>query len=148
MKRVTLSAFVIISFLLYSLGIRNADPAPVSDDRDTGKSGSGTGSGAGSDMPAVSYKDGSYTGPVTDAFYGDIQVRAIIKGGRLTDVKFLKYPDDQPNSIAINKQAMPYLKREAIQAQSAQVDGVSGATIPRRRSSNRCRKPCGRPCSL
>ena len=74
------------------------------------------------------YKDGTYTGNPADAFYGNIQVQAIISGGRITDVQFLQYPNDRSTSIAINSQAMPYLKQEAIQAQSANVDIVSGAT--------------------
>lgn len=74
------------------------------------------------------YKDGSYTGSVADAFYGNIQVKAVISGGKITDVQFLQYPSDRRQSIAINTQAMPMLKQEAIQAQSAQVDGVSGAS--------------------
>jgi len=40
----------------------------------------------------------------------------------------LLYPNDRRESVDINSQAMPYLKQEAIQAQTAQVDGVSGAT--------------------
>jgi len=74
------------------------------------------------------YKDGEYTGNTADAFYGNIQVKAIIQGGKITDVQFLQYPNDRSTSIMINQQAMPYLKQEAIQAQSAQVDIVSGAT--------------------
>jgi uncharacterized protein with FMN-binding domain len=78
--------------------------------------------------PRGKYKDGSYTGAVADAFYGNIQVQAIISGGKITDVVFLQYPNDRRTSIEINTQAMPYLKQEAIQAQSARVAGVSGAT--------------------
>lgn len=74
------------------------------------------------------YKNGSYTGSVEDAFYGNIQVKATISGGKITDVQFLQYPNDRSTSRMINSQAMPYLKQEAIQAQSAQVDIVSGAT--------------------
>lgn len=74
------------------------------------------------------YKDGTYTGSVADAFYGNIQVQAVITGGKITDVIFLQYPNDRNTSIEINTQAMPLLKQEAIQVQSAQVDGVSGAT--------------------
>ncbi len=33
-------------------------------------------------MMASQYKDGSYTGSVADAYYGYIQVRAIISGGK------------------------------------------------------------------
>lgn len=74
------------------------------------------------------YKDGAYTGPVADAFYGSLQVKVIISGGKITDVQFLQYPSDRRTSIEINQQAMPYLKQEAIAIQSARVDGVSGAT--------------------
>src|SRR6185437_2894640 len=74
------------------------------------------------------YKDGEYTGQAADAFYGNIQVKAVIQGGKITDVQFLQYPSDRSTSIQINQQAMPYLKQEAIQVQSAQVDIVSGAT--------------------
>lgn len=134
MKKLALSTFVAVSFVLYSFGLRNSDspllvaPRPGS----SGKGGSSEGTGAKAvshtaPAPAV-YKDGSYTGPVTDAFYGNIQVRAVIKGGKIIDVKFLQYPNDTPNSVAINQQAMPYLRQEAIRAQKAAVDGVSGAT--------------------
>lgn len=78
--------------------------------------------------PTGKYKNGSYTGSVADAFYGNIQVKAIIRGGQISDVQFLQYPNDRSTSIEINSQAMPLLTQEAIQAQSAQVDGVSGAS--------------------
>lgn len=76
----------------------------------------------------VVYKDGTYTGSVADAFYGNIQVQAVITGGQITDVIFLQYPNDNNTSRNINSQAMPLLKQEAIQAQSANVSGVSGAS--------------------
>lgn len=79
-------------------------------------------------QPRSRYKDGIYTGSVADAFYGNIQVQAIISGGRLTEVKFLQFPNDRGTSIEINQQADPILAQEAIQAQSAHVDIVSGAT--------------------
>lgn len=74
------------------------------------------------------YKDGSYTGDITDAFYGNVQVEAIISGGKITDVKFLDYPKDRRTSLEKSTQAMPILTQEAIQAQNANVDIVSGAT--------------------
>jgi uncharacterized protein with FMN-binding domain len=78
--------------------------------------------------PTGQYRDGQYTGSVADAFYGNIQVKAIISNGKISDVQFLQYPNDRRNSIEINTQAMPLLTQEAIRVQSAQVDGVSGAT--------------------
>lgn len=79
-------------------------------------------------MKTGAYKDGSYTGSVIDAFYGNVQVKATISNGKITDVAFLDYPHDRRTSQEINSQAMPILKQEAIQVQSANVDIVSGAT--------------------
>lgn len=74
------------------------------------------------------FKDGTYKGSVEDAYYGNVQVQAVITGGRLTNVVFLDYPQDRETSREINGQAMPILIQEAITAQSAKVDGVSGAS--------------------
>lgn len=74
------------------------------------------------------YADGSYVGSVADAYYGYVQVKATVQGGKITAVDFLRYPNDRRTSEYINSQAMPYLESEALQAQSAQVDTVSGAT--------------------
>ncbi len=78
--------------------------------------------------PVGQFKDGTYTGLAADAFYGNIQVQAVIQNGKLADVIFLQHPNDRRTSIEINTQAMPILKSEAIQIQSGNVDIVSGAT--------------------
>lgn len=77
---------------------------------------------------ASGFKDGTYTGDPADAFYGNIQVQATISGGEITNIQFLQSPNDRGESIQINQQADPVLAQEAIQAQSANVDIVSGAT--------------------
>jgi uncharacterized protein with FMN-binding domain len=74
------------------------------------------------------YKDGTYTGSVADAFYGNLQVAAVISGGKLTDVTFLQAPNDQRESQQVNGHSSPILRQEAITAQSANVNIVSGAT--------------------
>lgn len=74
------------------------------------------------------YKDGIYTGSVADAFYGNIQVRVTITNGMISDVTFLQSPNDRRTSVAINSYAKPILAEEAISAQSASVNIVSGAT--------------------
>lgn len=78
--------------------------------------------------PAQMYADGTYTGQRYDAFYGFVQVQATIKSGKITSVRFLQYPNDRQNSIEINSYATPILAQEAISAQSANVNIVSGAT--------------------
>jgi uncharacterized protein with FMN-binding domain len=74
------------------------------------------------------YKDGTYTGAVADAFYGNLQVVAVIQGGNLTDVQFPVYPNDGGHTSQLSKTDLPILKQEAIAAQSANVDIISGAT--------------------
>ncbi|MBU6388467.1 FMN-binding protein [Patescibacteria group bacterium] len=78
--------------------------------------------------PAGLYANGSYTGSPADAYYGTVQVKVVVQSGKIADVQFLQYPNDRSTSLYINGQAMPMLTQEAIQAQSAQVSGVSGAT--------------------
>lgn len=75
------------------------------------------------------YVDGVYTGPTVDVFYGLVQVQATVQDGQLADVQFLQYPHDRRTSQQINNIAMPRLKQEAIQAQSAYINIISGATL-------------------
>lgn len=79
--------------------------------------------------PKSQYVDGTYTGIAADAFYGNVQVEAVIQGGRMSNVKVLQYPNTHGTSVYINSQALPYLTQEAIQIQSANVNIVSGATL-------------------
>jgi len=120
MKKFLLAAFVITTFVLYGFHQRTNDSAPVIPPASSPPMMSTSG------MSGL--KDGQYTGTAADALYGNIQVKAFIQGGKITDVQFLQYPNDRSNSIRINQQAMPYLKQEAIAAQTSQVDIISGAT--------------------
>ena len=81
---------------------------------------------------AAGLTDGTYTGPTVNAYYGEVQVQAIVQGGRLAAIKVLRYPSDRRTSLFINRQALPRLRDEVIRAQSAHVDIVSGATLTSR----------------
>lgn len=87
---------------------------------------------SGAKPVAYGFVDGTYTGPVTDAYYGLIQIQAFIRGGRLMTLRVLRFPSDRRTSIIINRQALPMLRDEAISAQSADVDIISGATLTSR----------------
>ena len=60
--------------------------------------------------------------------YGNVQVKVRVKGGRLVGVTFLDLPYGDPTSQAISNQVAPVLAQQAIDAQTAQVAGVSGAS--------------------
>jgi uncharacterized protein with FMN-binding domain len=72
---------------------------------------------------------GTYTGPVVETEYGPVQVAVTEQGGRIVDAKALQLPTDRPRSLSISEQAAPLLREEALQAQSAQINIVSGATF-------------------
>ena len=78
--------------------------------------------------PQERYVDGTYTGSAADAYYGTVQVSAVVKNGKLSKVSLLQYPNDRDESQQISNRSLPVLESEAIQSQSAQVNGVSGAT--------------------
>lgn len=132
LKKIAVAGFVIVTFIIYSLHQRNeasqaAQKVPTSQ-TNSSQTTAPSSSAAVPTTSTVSYKDGSYTGKSSDAFYGFVQVRATIAGGKLTGITLLDYPQDRDTSIQINDSALPQLKQEAIQMQTAQVDGISGAT--------------------
>lgn len=91
----------------------------------------GTPGASASPSPSTTagYKDGSYTGQDAPNQYGDVQVKVIISGGKIVDVQALTLPTDRQRSAEISQQAGPLLHDEVVQAQSAQIDILSGATF-------------------
>jgi uncharacterized protein with FMN-binding domain len=60
--------------------------------------------------------------------YGDVQVEVVITAGRITDVNAIAYPDQERRDQQINQDALPQLRSQVLEAQSADIAGVSGAT--------------------
>ena len=60
--------------------------------------------------------------------FGDVQVRVVITNGRISDVQALRLPTDRAQSAYISQVAGPMLRTEVLQAQSANIDIISGAT--------------------
>jgi uncharacterized protein with FMN-binding domain len=69
-----------------------------------------------------------FTGPAVQTPYGIVQVAVTVRSGRLVNVRPLALPNDQGHSQELSSLAAPILRQEALQAQSAQVNVVSGAT--------------------
>ncbi len=74
------------------------------------------------------YKNGNYKGIAANAYYGYVQVEAVVRNGKISHIKILRSPNNSQNSVYLNSQALPYLKQEMIQKQNGKVDVVSGAT--------------------
>jgi uncharacterized protein with FMN-binding domain len=142
MKKFTLAVLIIGTFILFSLLYNHTNtlallpnsstdpgvsvsPSPTS--ADPAASGTAGPPNATSTTNAL-YKDGTYTGSVADAFWGNVQVQVVTQKGSITNISFLQYPNERDRSVMINSYADPQLISEAIQAQSATVDIVTGAT--------------------
>jgi uncharacterized protein with FMN-binding domain len=63
----------------------------------------------------------------TNMKFGAVRVTVTIKGKKIVNVTSV-LPTEKPKSTAINKKAGPILRREALRAQSAKINVVSGAT--------------------
>jgi uncharacterized protein with FMN-binding domain len=81
-----------------------------------------------SPTPRPAGATGSFTGSDVPNRFGDVQVRLVISNGRVTDVQAIQLPSDRAQSAYISQVAGPILRSEVIQAQSARIDIVSGAT--------------------
>lgn len=141
MKKFLLATLIIGVFVLFSLlstqtGALAFLPGSSTDPHAANRSPStgavppvaGADTPTGTQAPGARYKDGAYTGSVADAQWGYIQVKVMIQGGAITDVQFVQYPNERERSVLINNYADPQLTSEAIQAQSANVDLITGAT--------------------
>jgi hypothetical protein len=67
-------------------------------------------------------------GDPVDNPYGTVQVRVTLHGTKITDVTPLQMPVDRQYSAEISQQAAPLLLQEVLQAQSAQINLLSGAS--------------------
>ena len=70
----------------------------------------------------------TFNGAVSINRWGPVQVQITVTNGKITKVTALQTPSDKSKSVRINNRAVPILRSEALAAQSAQVNTVSGAT--------------------
>ena len=69
-------------------------------------------------------------GSTIDTRWGPVQVEAVVSSsGQICNVDAIQSPDSHGKSVRINQQALPILHTEVMKAQSANINGVSGATI-------------------
>jgi uncharacterized protein with FMN-binding domain len=61
--------------------------------------------------------------------YGDLQVKVTMKGKRVSTISVLQLNASDPHSQGIDQTAIPQLQQQALSAQNAQIDGVSGASF-------------------
>lgn len=119
-------------------GTNGSDDGSGSDDGtgpDDGSGSSDSSSGAsGSSGSSGSNSGGSpggtaVTGDAVDTRWGPVQVRITVANGKIVSSEAIQYPNNNGHDMRINSYAVPILNQQAVQAQNAQLDGVSGATV-------------------
>jgi len=71
---------------------------------------------------------GTFTGASANTVYGPVQVQITVSNGKITNAVALTYPTGSFRDQQINQQAIPYLIQETLAAQSANIQGVGGAS--------------------
>lgn len=69
------------------------------------------------------------TGALVQTQYGNVQVRVTWHGTRITNIVAVHLTDSSDTSVQISAGAEPTLRSDALSAQSAHIDLVSGATF-------------------
>ena len=70
--------------------------------------------------------NGTFTGPSVNVNYGNVQVKITVVNGRITDAVAVKAPTGKNDRYT--NMAVPVLKQQTLKAQSANIQGVSGAS--------------------
>ena len=74
----------------------------------------------------------SAAGQVVQFGYGELNVRVTVNGSHITGISVTDLQTAEPTSQQISEQAIPMLRSEVLSAQSANVNGISGATFTSR----------------
>lgn len=137
--RKTIAILVIVTLLgmlaAYELPPRSKTPASAATastqsqaTQNTAASQPSSNSSSASQTSSGGLKDGTFSGTTETGFYDTIQVAITISGGKITAVNTPVLSGDSGHSDSINSYAVPQLNQEVLSAQSAQIDGVSGAS--------------------
>ena len=110
-------------------------PTPTTTAQSTPTTASATGTASGPTVPATtsssvaSSASRTATGPVVNYYYGQLSVKVSASGTRITGITIATLSDGgNPYSAYVDHAALPMLQREAMSAQSANIQGVSGAS--------------------
>jgi uncharacterized protein with FMN-binding domain len=118
-KRAAAAIVLTIAGLVILLGFKTGQP-PAANLASPGSTPAGPGVPAGTTR--------TITGPVVQTPFGSVQVRVTSHGRHIANVTAVRLPSDTGYSQLLSQTAGPQLRREALAAQSAHIDAVSGAT--------------------
>jgi len=112
-------------------GGQSSAVAPVTGNAGTSSDGTSSGTASSGTASSGTATTGSttVTGDTTSTRWGPVQVELTVANGSITDVSVLQYPNGNGKDQQINARALPVLIQETLDAQNANIDMVSGATV-------------------
>jgi uncharacterized protein with FMN-binding domain len=118
MKRITLWLLSTVSAVVLLFGYHTSTSSQLA-------------TSSGTTYPSGTTTDptGTVTGDVAQTQWGPVQVELTVASGEVTGVTVLQQPSGNPRDEEINSYALPVLVQETLDAQSTQIDMVSGATV-------------------
>jgi uncharacterized protein with FMN-binding domain len=106
---------------------KNAGATKTPASGNSATSNSATPTAAATTAPATTAAiNGTFTGPSVNVNYGNVQVKITVVNGRITDAVAVKAPTGKNDRYT--NMAVPTLKAQTLKAQSANIQGVSGAS--------------------
>jgi uncharacterized protein with FMN-binding domain len=123
-----LASTVSVVALLFGYHTSTSGPDTATGDTPAVISGSATGTTTAARTQGRS-GSATVTGDVADTQWGPVQVEVTVAQGAISDVSVLQYPSGNGTDAQINGYALPVLIQETLDAQSASIDMVSGATV-------------------
>ena len=77
--------------------------------------------------PATKSVSGTFTGSVVNVQYGNVQVKITVENGKITDAQAVQAPSGRNDRWT--QMAVPILRQQTLQAQSAHINDASGASF-------------------
>ena len=77
--------------------------------------------------PVTKAASGTFTGDVVNVRYGNVQVKITVENGKITDAQAVQAPSGRNDRWT--QMAVPILRQQTLQAQSAHINGASGASF-------------------
>lgn len=126
LRRIVLASAATVSGMVLLLALKPQGAQSVAGATAPAPSVSSTGGTGASASPGTGAR--TVTGGEVQTRWGPVQVEVTVAGGKVTEVTAVEYPTENPRDQQINSYALPRLRTEALAAQSADIDTVSGAT--------------------
>jgi uncharacterized protein with FMN-binding domain len=118
---------VTVVVLLFGYSTSTSGPAAVGGQSSAVAAGHPVNGGTSSSTSSASAR--TVSGPTVPTQWGDVQVVLTVDGSRITDVSVPVYPNGNGTDAQINAYALPILIQDTLNAQSAHIDMITGATV-------------------